>query len=79
MKVALKCIKALFYLICNCKYDDLYSIVSSKLLLVCFFKRLLTIKAKDRWSHWGEWHGRLCRMRQTDLEVKEERLFNLVI
>ena len=37
--------QGLFY--CNCKYDDLYSTVSSKLLLGCF-TRLLNIKARGK-------------------------------
>jgi len=35
---------------CNCKYDDLYSIVSTKLLLGCF-TGLLNIKAKSQISN----------------------------
>ena len=35
---------------CNCNYDDLYSTVSSKLLLGCF-TRLLNIKAKSQISN----------------------------
>jgi len=52
--------------LCNCKYDDLYSTISSKLLLGCF-TRLLNIKAKSQiannklWISWClcfafEWH-----------------------
>jgi len=39
--------KGFLCLNCNCKYDDLYSIVSSKLLLGCF-TRLLNKKSKSK-------------------------------